>query len=377
MSPLDLDLGVELTVADDPTTGVAPTATDTGFLIHSLAASGSPAGAQEIKNAAQAHQLYPGEAAVLAHADAFFGVGGGRLFVIPLVGGDVADATALITPQMGPGQMSAPEVVAATDQSVLRDFAWNTNRIYLPDGPDGADEAAMTALSTALISSEGRNSGLWGDILLIPGVAPGSTREVAASIVVAGLIARSDRNTGNPNLAAAGNHTPGAGGASDYILGIKAERPFDEIQRLAQAQVNSFRTVNGQVRNYGFWTLADLDTLPQWWDLSGSRLIMALRAEESAVAEEMMFGQVAADGLFLDKYKGALSGVLAKYQRMGAIYGNAQKPGYNVDVTTAVNPVANLAQGKVTAQITVMASPFAAELGITITRRAITSSVTA
>jgi hypothetical protein len=225
------------------------------------------------------------------------------------------------------------------------------------------------------VSTNGRNTGIWGDTLLIPGVAPGSTREVAASVVAAALAGRSDRVTGNPNLAAAGNHTPGAAGQADYVVGIKAERPMDEIKRLARAQVNSFRTVNNRVRNYGWWTLADLEVLPHWWDLSGSRTMMALRAEEQAVAEEMMFGQVDATKAFQDRYQGALSGVCARYQRIGAIYGSALKPGYNVTVLSGADALPNLARGAVQAQITVMTSYPAVELDLTITRRAITDSV--
>lgn len=88
-----------------------------------------------------------------------------------------------------------------------------------------------------------------------------------------------------------------------------------------------------------------------------------------------MFGQVAADGLFLDKYQGALSGVLSKYQRIGAIYGNAEKPGYTVGVSSTQNPLDQLALGKVKAQILLKSSPFAAELGLTITRRSIVDAV--
>jgi hypothetical protein len=372
---LDIDVGVDLEIVDDSNAGQAPTATDTGFLVHSMAASGSPATAQKLTNLAQVRAVYPGEATVQTYADAFFNIGGGRLFVIPL-GGSAAAAAAMITPEMGPGQIVAPEVVLSADQRVFRDLAWNTNRIYLADGPDGASDAAMEALATGLISLTGRNTGLWGDTLLIPGVAPGSTREVRASIVVAALMARSDIATGNPNLAAAGNHTPGAGGQSDYVVGIKAERTLDSIRTLAQNQVNSFRAVNGRARNYGYWTLADLEQIPQWWDLSGSRTMMALRAEEQAVAEEMMFGEVAADGLFIDRYTAALAAVCQKYQRLGAIYGSAQNPGYGIVTNSSVNPLANVAKGKITAQIKAKTSPFAAELDVTIIRRAITDAVT-
>lgn len=372
---LDLDLGVDLEITDDPTAAAAPTATDTGFLIQATTLTGAPAtGVSTLKNMAQGRAVFAGDPSMLASTDGFFGVGGGQLYVLPL-GADVATALAMITPQMGPGQIMAPAVQTEADQQAIRDFAWNTNRIYIADGVDGETQAQLETRAETLISTNGRNSMLEADTLLIPGLAPSSTREVRASVVTAALMARSDRVTGNPNLAAAGNHTPGAAGQSDYVVGIKAERSFVEIQDLARAQVNAYRTVNRKVRNYGYWTLADLEVLPHWWDMSGSRLMMAVRAEEQAAAEELMFGQVAADGLFLDKYQGALSGVLAKYQRIGAIYGNAEKPGYTVGVSSTQNPLDQLALGKVKAQILLKSSPFAAELGLTITRRSIVDSV--
>jgi hypothetical protein len=372
MTLIDLDLGVDLEIVDEAPPSAAPTATDTGFLIHSTAVSGSPSGVTELRGAGEAREVFAGETALLAETDAFFNVGGAKLYVSPL-DTDAATAAELFTDQLGPGQIWAPEVLTTSDQNALRDFAWDHNKEFIASIADGADKAACIAKAAALIDENGRNSLLEVDTLLIPGVAGGTSREISAAAVVAGLMARSDIATGNPNLAAAGNHTPGSGGQSDYVLGIKAERSMADIKELAQNQVNCFRTVNNRVRHYGYFTLADLTTLPQWWDVSGSRTMMAIRAQEQAVAEELMFGEVDAGGTFLDKYEGQLSSVLAEFQRIRAIYGTEQKPGYTVDVGLAINPVANQAQGLITAQIAAKTSPFAAALKINLTRQALTA----
>jgi uncharacterized protein YwbE len=369
---LDLDIGVDLDVTDEPEPSTPPTATDTGFLIHSLAApETSPAGVQLVRSPGDARSLYDGEVALLAAIDGWFYTGGGRLYVSPL-GVDEAAAAAAIPDKYGPGQLMAPEVVAAADIVALRDYGWDANRFYVAQAPDGATDAALITLKDALVDDAGgRFAELEADTIIIPGEAPGATREVPASVIKAALMSRNDLVTGNPNLAAAGNHTPGAAGQVDYALGIKEDRSLAQIRTLARDQINAFRVVNSRVRSYGYWTLADLAVLPQWWDVGGSRTIMALRAEEQAVAEEMLFGQVAADGVFLDKYQGALSGQLARYQRMGAIFGTEAKPGYTVDVSRVQNPVGQLAQGLVKAVLTVQTSPFAAALKLTLTRRAI------
>lgn len=374
MSPLDIDLGVDLDVVDEPLPANPTTATDTGFLLAAIP-GGEPQTVQQVLSPAQARTKYPTATSLHTLVDGYFGAGGGRLYVAPL-GADELVSANLFGPQLGPGQLMAPAVVSAADQVNLRDWGWANNRVYVAQAPDGASNGALNTLAQALIDDAGgRYSMLEADTILIPGLTPGTTRECPASVIKAALMARSDRVTGNPNLAAAGNHTPGASGVVGYAVGIKGERSIAAQKTLATQQVNCFRTVNGVVRSYGYWTLADLDVLPQWWDMGGSRTVMFLRAQEEAIAEEMMFGQIAADGAFLDKYKGALSGALAEMQRIGALFGTAENRGYSVNVTADMNPVSNVAHGIVASAITLRTSPFAAELPITLTRRAITESV--
>jgi len=373
MTPLDLDLdiGVDLDVVDEPEPSTPPTATDTGFLIQATTQVGSPSDVRLVRSPGDARSVYDGETALLANIDAWFNVGGGRLYVSPLDTDPLVAAQA-IPDKYGPGTLMAPEVVAAIDQTPLRDYGWTANRFYVAQAPDGATDAALITQKDALVDDEGgRFAMLEADTIIIPGEAPGATREVPASVVKGALMSRNDLVTGNPNLAAAGNHTPGAAGQVDYALGIKDDRSLDQIRTLARDQINTFRVVNSRVRSYGYWTLADLAVLPQWWDVGGSRTVMALRAEEQAVAEEMLFGQIDAGGAFLDKYKGALSGVLARYQRIGAIFGTDAEPGYNVDVSKVQNPTNQLATGLVKAVILVQTSPFAAALKLTLTRRSI------
>lgn len=376
MSPLDigLDLGVTLNIVDEPEAATPPTQTDTAFLIHSVAGSGAPASeVTEVRSSGEARELYPSDPPLTTITDTFFGIGGGRMFISPKGSDVLADAEAFL-PAYGPGQLIAPEATSAADQKKLRDWAWDSNHIYLASAASrDTAQNTLESQSAGLISSEGRFSALCGDTVVMPGLAPSSTRDVDGAVVTAALIARSDIATGNPNLAAAGNHTPGAAGQVDFALDVAAARGLQELRELATAQVNCFRVVYGNVRNYGFWTLADLDDLPQWWDLSGSRTVMALRAREEMAAEELMFGQVAADGIFLDRYQSTLAAICAEFQRMGAIYGTEREPGYRVDVS--MNPSSTLATGLVKATVIIKTSPFAAALQINLVRRAITQPV--
>lgn len=373
MSVFPLDIGVVVGVTDEPLPSVAPTATDTGFLLHSTSQVGSPAGLTELRSPAQAAELFEGEAAIIAAADAWFAEGGARLYVAPLddTAPDVTAALGMIGPEHGPGQLMAPEAVTTPDQVELADWAWLTNRFYIADGPDGATDAALITLREAVTASDGgRFTAFEADTLLIPGAAAGVTREVPASVVVGALMARSDLATGNPNLAAAG-----VNGECRYVVGIKAERTHAQRNALGEEQVNTFRTVNQRTRHYGNRTAADLTTLPHWLDVSGARVIMAVRARELAVAESHAFGQIDGERKFFDQYEGGLRGELADLARVGAFYGTSDAPGYRVDVSAEVNPIESIMQGVVTAQVIVRTSMFAESLRVNIIRRALNQTV--
>ena len=379
--PLDigLKLGVTLNIVDEPEAATPPTQTDTAFLIASLASSGSPTDVQELRSSGEARNIYPNEPALITITDAYFNIGGGRMFVSPQVG-SVLEAAEQFIPAYGPGQLIAPEVGDEGAQRQLIQWAWENNHIYLASasasgGPGDVLPAGGDAVNRAagLASSEGRFSALCMGVIEIPGLAPGATRDVDSSVVTAALIARSDILTGNPNLAAAGNHTPGAAGQVDYAVGLKEELSLESLRYLAAGQVNCYRTVNKRVRNYGFWSLADLEYHPQWWDLSGSRTVMAIRAHEEAIAEELLFGQISADGIFIDRYQSGLASVCAAFQRIGAIYGTDKEPGYRIDMSA--NTTEQLATGLVKATVIVKTSPFAAALEIDLVRRAISQPV--
>lgn len=364
-----VDIGVTIEVVPERVTPTAPTSTAPLFLLHSDALA---VGTYTSRSAAV--DALAGIPPLLAIADAFFNEGGRTLHVFPFVSGSggpsLSDTLAQIPANMGPGQVSAPGIVTGADQADIASWCAETNRVYLADAADGANDAAIQALGTAIRGGTGAHfASIWPDKLIIPG-SGSSTREVPASVVAAALMARNDIATGNPALAAAGTQ-----GTCRYVLGIKSERDKTSRDALAEYGANLFADVYGTTRAYGFRTCADLTTLPHWWDLSGTRTIMAVRARAAAIGEEFMFGTVDAEGGFLARYESALAGMLAELQDVGALFGTTTDPGYVVRAGWNVNPREEVAQGKVTAEIELRVSPFAESIRITIIRRPITEGV--
>ena len=374
MSPVSI--GVEIEIVEERRTLAAPVSTDPLFLVH----SDVPAAAT-YTDLGSARAAFTSAPDLVAIADAYFNEGGRVLHVAPVVmdgeeppAPDVAASLAAWPADMGPGQVVAPEFNTGPDMNTIAEWAWTTNRIYIGDGPAGANDAALQALVTPIRAGDGaRFASLAADTLDIPG---GANRTVPASVVQAALMARNDIATGNPGLAAAGAPRGQRGdGECRYAIGITDERGEASRNTLAEYGVNCFRSVYGNVRNYGFRTCADLDDHPVWWDLSGSRTMMAIRAREAAVAEAHLFGQVDAAGAFLASYESSLARELSELQRIGAIFGTDTDPGYTVRAGWDVNPREDVAQGIVRAYITVRLATFAEQIHLSIVRRPITEGV--
>lgn len=357
-----VQIGTEIEIVDEVAPVVAPTATDPLFLIHSdVAAFGT------YRTAAGVREL--DEAALSALADAYFAEGGSTLHLVPLVdneGPDVDATLAQVPADLGPGQVAAPEINTGALMATIADWAWATNRIYLADGVSGAIDDVLAGLADDMAASNGaRAAALLADTLEIPGFASGSTREVPASVVLAGLIARSDLASGNPGLAAAG-----VNGQARYTIGIDDERDETRRNTLAEKGIITFRTLYGSlIRAYGFRTVADLDDLPLWWDLSGSRVVMAFRARAAAIAEDQVFGQIDREGNLLAAFGSRLAAELADLQRIGAIYGTTTDPGYSVASGWDVNPPEDVAAGRIRAVCRMRTSPFAEFVTVSIIRR--------
>jgi hypothetical protein len=365
MSPIAI--GIEIEVVDELAPVAAPTATDTCFVLHTEATE-----LVTVIGKAAGREAFDGMSVLTALSDAFFEEGGGRLIAAPYNGGSgdsLEDDLDQFGPELGPGQIVVPEVVTGIEMGAIASWAYAANRLYIADGPEDATDSELEALAATLRTSEGaRFAEMEADTLTIPGLAAGSTREVPASIVKAAIMARNDIATGNPNLAAAGIDSRCA-----YVLGVVAERTEAERNTLADSGINCFRTYVGAIMPYGYRTVADPDDLPVWWDVSGSRTVMAVRAREAGVAEAHTFRQIDGSGAFLASYEASLARELKELQTLGALFAtSATDPGYRVSAGWDVNPREDVAQGIVRARITMRTSPFAEHLTVSIIRRPIT-----
>ena len=309
----------------------------------------------------------------LAAGTAAFTGGADGALPVPAGAGDLATQLARIPADLGPGQVLAPGRADSDDQAALLAHAAATNRVALLDGNQGDGAAALTSAAATLRPAlEARYGALWGPWATIPGLAGGTVRTVPWSAIQAGLCARVDA-AGNPNQAAAGPY-----GASRYAIGLTQTFSPTDCEALLYAGVDTARVIYGQIEAYAFRTLVD-PAGPQaaWRELDHARLAMALDAEADAVGQDFVFSQLDGRQLTLSAFAGDLQGMLLAHVGTGGLYtepGSNDDPttAYTVNVGPAVNTPALIADGILSAAISVRMSPHAELVHIGIVKVPIT-----
>ena len=275
-----------------------------------------------------------------------------------------------LTTDLGPGQVSAPGRTTAAAHAQLLAHAVTNNRSAILDPPNTATAATLLAAAAA-DRGNGRHGAMFAPWLNVPGLTGGTVRTVPPSGVVAGIIARNDARTGNPNVPAAGQN-----GQSQYTLSLSVAAWTDaQRESLNDMGVNVIRMMYGGARVYGWRSLADPGSLPAWANFGNSRLFMAISAEANNIAERYVLSEIDGRGATIGAFQGDLTAMLVRYYNEGALYGPTPTSAFIVDVGPTVNPPAKLAQGELRAVIGLRMSPFAEMVILELVKVAITEAV--
>lgn len=297
--------------------------------------------------------------------------------------GSVVDATyvtgmALLTADLGPGQVAVPGRTSATILTALQAHAQAYNRFYVYDLVDTATKATLEgAAQTGRTNANARYgmvSGSWVTIPPLPTV-PGTTRTVPGSAVIMGLMARSEAN-GNPsNVPAAGDN-----GVLRFALGTTQTFTDADADELYSNGINLIRSRYGTLKLFGYRTLVDPYALPLWINAANVRQLMAIYARANAISEKFVMAQLDGKGLKIADFGAQLKSMLRPYFDAGALYGDPSDPqnadlAYRVDVGSTVNTPTTIQNGELHAVIAVRLAPMAELVVIELVRSGITDAI--
>lgn len=320
-----------------------------------------------------------GAAAMYDFVDYFFQERGAEIYISPAVHSavagtyetNIATALALLTRDLGPGQVAVPGRKTAATRLALAVHASTNNRIAITSATSSATPGTMTADAAiaSITAEQERYIGLFGPDVNVA-VSSGVTRLISPEAIVMGLMSRRDGEGVTPNQ-------PAAGILGESQTAVSPAFNYTDVDRttLNVNGVNILRGMYGGVRVYGYRTLADPTTDDNWVNLANARLFMAIQAKADAIAERFVFRQLDGRRLTIAEFGGALTGMLLPYWQAGSLYGETPDLAFRVDVGINVNTDATIANRELRANVILRVSEFAEEVIFEIVKSRITEAV--
>jgi hypothetical protein len=253
---------------------------------------------------------------------------------------------------LGPGQVSVPGSSEVGTCERVAQHTLDTYRVGLWDLPDEADPQDLANALSQLYDAPGiRNMLGVGPKVSYPSDTPPATVLLPATGVQTGIIARCDKQ-GDPSLSAAG-----VDGYSVRALGLGQVYTDADREQLNDLGAALFKEVYGQVRMYGYRTMAG-PSETNWRFFQESRVIMMIAHECNAVLEEYVLKTMDGKRQLLSRVNTALTGVCSRFWVANALYGEAAGDAFRID-TDKPNTLETMVAGELHANVLLKTSKLA------------------
>jgi len=265
---------------------------------------------------------------------------------------------------LGPGQIAAAGRTTDIAHTALLSHAQANRRVALLDLTDTAVVATLkTSVVNARVGNQ-RYGAAFAPWVQVQGIVPGTIRTIPPSALIAGMIAGNELENG-PNAPSAGNQ-----GISHTAVGL-SQVAFTDAQRqdLNDNGINVImKRANTNIEVFGWRSLVNAVTDPNWINFGNSRLFMAIASDADQIAETFVFRVIDGKGHTIGEFNGALTSMLLGYYQQGGLYGPTPDDAFNVDTGAQVNTLQTLALNELHAVLNVKMSPFAEFIVIDIVK---------
>jgi hypothetical protein len=292
-----------------------------------------------------------------------------------IVEDDYIDALAMFTYDLGTGAVSIPGQTGTILWTALLAHGEAYHRIALC-AFDESDTPAVAKTSISAIYSDARADygGFYYPWIIIPDPAvSGLTVNQSPEAFVAAARAKA--------ITANGPWMPGAGLISEasFVLGVVTPIDTATGNSLDEKRINAIRKIGNTTRVYGARSASADET--NWRYLSNRDTVNFIAWGAEDRLEDFVFSTIDARGALFARIESTLIGLLDPIRLDGGLYeafdadGNQIDVGYSVVVSDEINPIVNLAAGKVTAVVNVRVSSVGDKIAVTVTKSNLTTSV--
>jgi phage tail sheath protein FI len=275
---------------------------------------------------------------------------------------------------LGAGAVACPELSTLNMQNHLVAHANTNNRIAILHSASGSDKDDAIDDAAAITSGDNaEHAAYYFPWVYVPTGTTGVNRLIPPDGYVAAKRAVAHNQTGP--------HQPAAGliSKASYVNGVEVAVDKTDGDELDDGRVNAIRVIQNSVRVYGARSCSDDTTNFRFY--TGQDVLNSIVVDAYATLEDLVFGVIDGRNILFTEIEARLINVLTGMRNIGALYeaydvnGRRLDPGFTVRCDRGLNPVSQLANGTIAAQVGVRVSSVGDKIEVTIIKSNLTTSV--
>lgn len=292
-----------------------------------------------------------------------------------VVEADLIDGLDLFLSNLGAGSVAMPGQYGDTVYDALIAHAVENNRVAIlaVDPSNTTVEDAINDTETYIESVvNGEYAGMYYPHVTIPGPG-GTTLTISPESYVAAKRAVAHNKTGAWAIGA------GLASKASFVNGATVAISTTTGQELDDAKINAIRIIQNSVRVYGARSLST-DT-ENFRFINGRDMLNYIVTEAERRLEDLVFAPIDGRRAVFGQVESTLIAMLEPLRTAGGLFeafdaeGVRIDSGYSVVVSDAINPISQLADGVVRANVGVRISSISDRIEIQIVKSNLTSSV--
>ena len=171
----------------------------------------------------------------------------------------------------------------------------------------------------------------------------------------------------------------GEAGAASYVVGLETSVSKEDTDTVDAGNVNAIRIVQGSLRIYGARSMStDTDNFRF---ITGQEVLNYVVYLAEVNLESLLFQPIDGRKTIFARVASTLASILDPLAKAGGLFaiydvnGKEIDPGYSVVVSDALNPVTQLAQGKIVAKVGARVSGIGDKIEVEVTKSSLTASL--
>jgi hypothetical protein len=289
-----------------------------------------------------------------------------------VVASDIVTALGNFTYDLGSGAVMAPGFYDATTINALIAHANTNHRIALSSVSAGSTAAdAVTDTADYVGDDHSEHIAVYWPWIKVPNGSLTMTIPPEGFVAAKRAAVQNSRGVFYPYA--------GEAGSAKYVVGLETSVSKEDTDTVDAGYVNAIRIIQGSLRVYGARSLSE--------DSDNFRFITAQEVLNYIVylaerdLEGLVFQPIDGRKTIFARVASTLTAILDPIANSGGLFaiydvnGNEVDPGYSVVVSDALNPVTQLAEGKIVAKVGARVSGIGDKIEVEVTKSSLTTSI--